>query len=1187
MNLLALFKPVFPGYFHHHTKTLLIMKLTAALLLFASLQVSASAYSQKVTISVHNAPLEKVFKDLGRQTGYLFFFTDEMLQKARPVTIDVRNVSLEEALDICFKDQPLVYSVSQKTIVLHSVEKRPLIETPPPAPAPGQDISGMVKDESGKAIGGASVVIRELKLGTETNGIGAFFLRHIPIGTYTIEISFVGYEPMRRKITTVDHSGPTDVYSTLNIVFTLKKADSKLNEVVVTGYSSKTAGELTGSVQRISGDVIRSGITSSDVSSMLQGRVTGMYITNQAEGDPTATGGGILLRGVSSVAGLGIDKYNEYVLPSTTYGPLIVVDGVIMPRETSPGQSLTLKDVVNPNDIASITTLKDASATAIYGSRASAGVIVITTKRGKSDGLHLNLDLKYGANVPNRGNIRFLSGPELYNYQKLYYTENWNNNQQTVEAQYGVNSLDDYLNIILPSLQTVQDTDFDYQKYGFLTSYSKQINLSASGGTDKTRYYLGIGYYNEQSTGIDNGLARKTFRINIDNNFSKRLSFSASINGIFDDGTRDNSNFGSSSYQLIPWVYPLTASGAPKSQLDYTLGGYPTTAPNFLYDKQYNYNTLRNQQLFGSLRINVNFTDWLSASSTNSFNLGYNKNELYTDARSYYGVTFGTNGGLTDNSSYYNSELTSNVLTFHKKWGDHSIKLLAGQEFGTSENESNGINVIGLKPGYHVINLAQNIGNIYGYSNGIKNGNILGDEYTNAVFSGFGELGYDYKDKYYISGSARTDASTNFGPNKRYATFYSGGASWIISKEAFLQGSGAVNEWKLRANYGTSGSQNGNNFFTQTLYNPGLTYGGQSAAVIASLGNPDIGWETTRSLDAGTDFSLFHDRVSGSVDYYNRLSIGLIQKVSLTGALGFAGQYQNSGNVSNKGWEVLLNTVNIKTRDFRWTTDFNITFNKNRLEKAYGDSLNISTEGYYIRQGEDVNSVKAIKEVGVDPASGNPLYQKLIFDSKGHVTGSQTVQSIGEVLSEGDDRQYQNIGSLQPKYFGGITNTFTYKHVSLSVLLYFQSGNLLFNQDRFDFQMNSVTSYNQIAYIKGQSLWTTPGQKNATEPSLYAQANGDWWNSLNSHFYDNGSYLRVRNIRLSYDLTGSFLKKAGITQAQVYASGDNLFTFTHKGFLGSDPSGEYAGDAFQQSTGGVGFGLGTPRKYLLGLNVTF
>ena len=426
-----------------------------------------------------------------------------------------------------------------------------------------------------------------------------------------------------------------------------------------------------------------------------------------------------------------------------------------------------------------------------------------------------------------------------------------------------------------------------------------------------------------------------------------------------------------------------------------------------------------------------------------------------------------------------------------------------------------------------------------------------------------------------------------FGPDKRYATFYSGGASWIVSKENFLRGNAIVNEWKLRANYGTSGSQNGNNFFTQTLYNPGYTYGGQSAAVVASLGNPSIGWETTRSLGIGTDFSLFHDRVSGNIDYYNRLSLNLIQKVPLTGALGFPGQYQNSGNVLNRGWEGMLSTVNIRSRDFRWTTDFNITFNHNKLLKAVGDSLDISTQGYYIQEGEDVNSVKAVKEVGVDPTSGNPLYQKLIFDAKGHVTGSTNVQSIGEVLAEGNDRQYQNIGSLQPKYFGGITNTFTYKQLSLSILLYFQGGNILFNQYRFDFQMNSVADYNQIAYIKGQSLWTTPGQKNATEPSLYAQANGDWWNPLNAHFYDNGTYLRIRNVRLSYNLTGAFLKKAGISQAQIYASGDNLFAVTHKGFLGSDPSGEYAADAFQQDTGSVGFGLGAPRKYLFGLNITF
>lgn len=1160
------------------TKTVLVTKFTLLLLLIACLQGFARGYSQQVTLNVRNATLDQVFKSIRKQTNYLFVYDLQILREAKRVDLNVKNAGIIRVLDSCFKDQPFTYTIFDNTIVVktkdHPAQKdlplNDLLLRPDNMLA---FLSGTVRDEEGKPLQGVSVSVKNTKKGATTDEQGNYSI--VAEKGDILLFSYVGYKIQSVRIKDA---------ITVNII--LVKTVEALNATVVTGYSTKTIGEITGSVQKVSGEVIRTGVTGSDVSSMLQGKVTGLYITNQSEGDPTNKGGGIVLRGPSSVATIGTDKYNDYVLPSTIYSPLIVLDGVIMPRETSPGQATTLKDVVNPEDIAEVTILKDASSTAIYGSRASAGVIVIVTRKGKSDGLHLNLDLKYGSNVPNRGNIRFLSGPELYNYQKQYFTQNW----QTNGTGLGYPTEDAYLTAMLPSYSQVQDSSFDYQQYGFTHSHTSQVNLSASGGNEKTRYYMNAGYYHEQSTGINNELARKTFRVNIDNNFSKRVSFGISLNGIFDDGTRDNTGFGASIYQLFPWVYPYNANGTPKPELDFTSGGFPSATNNFLFDKQYNWDRLRNQQLFGSLKITLNITDWLSASSTNSFNVGNYNEKIYTDARTYFGYAFGANGGLTANSTYYNSVLTSNQLTFHKKIGDHNLRFMAAQEYGTNNNENQGVVVNNIKPGYSDISLAQNIGSLYGYNTGQKIGNVTGDIFNGLIFSVFGEAGYSYKDKYFASGSVRTDASTNFGKDKRYGTFYSGGLSWLINKEDFLSAGKTINLLKLRANYGTNGSQNGNNFFTQTLYNPGGQYNGQSAAVISSLANSNIGWETTQTFDAGVEFGIFDNRISGSIDYYDRRSIGLIQKVQLTAAIGFPVQFQNTANVQNKGAELLLNTINIRSRDFTWSTNFNLTYNKNQLLKTYGDSLYTGAQvipGYYLFKGEDINTQKGIKEVGIDPQTGNAQYQKLLFDAKGNVSGTQIVNSISEVLADNASRQYQKLGSLQPKFFGGLTNTFTYKNFSLSALIYFQLGNIYFNQWKFDFQMNSVSSYNQIAYIKGQTLWTNPGQKNATEPSLYSQGNSDWWNSFNSHFYDKGDFAKLRNVRLSYDLSARLLKKLSMSRMQVYMSGDNLFSVTHKGFLGSDPSGVFAGDAFQQQSGGVGFGLGTPRKYLLGIEVTF
>lgn len=1132
-----------------------IMKLTAIFLLAVCLQVSATGFSQKVTLSMKDAPLQKVFKEINRQTGLQFFYKDALLKQVGKVDIDVKNVPVEDVLKQCFDNHPVTYNLVDNSIVIK--EKTDIQNTTSVGPPPPIKIHGRVVNENGEPVEGVTVMEKGTNNATSTDSNGEFILKGVGDDATLV---FSGTNVETREVR-------FNYATTVNIsIIKLKtKLEGMVNVMVNTGYQDISKESSVSSLQKISGEEIRKGITSSDVTSMLQGKVTGLYITNQNEGDPTSSGN-IVMRGPSSIASIGVDKFNEYVLPTTIYSPLIVLDGVIMPSQTSPGTATSIKDVVNPDDIASLTILKDAAATAIYGSRAAAGVIVITTKKGNANGLHLTLDLKYGYNVPDRGNIRLLSGPELYNYQKIYFQENWNiNSQYLINPSQGINGEQDYLNSVLPSLKQVQDSSFDYEKYGFLTSTTKEINLSTSGGNAKTRYYISAGYYNEQSTGIDNGLARKTFRVNIENTFNKHFSFNVSLNGIFDDGQRDNSSFTSSFFSIPPWVYPYNANGTAKPELDYTIGGYPATAPNFLFDKQYNYNTIRNQQLFGSLKIKYNITDWLSASTTNSFNLGYNKNENYTDARTYYGYAFGSNGGLSDNYSYYNSILTSNLLTFHKAWGDHAFSALAGQEFGTTVNETNGVFVNDIKPGYHVISLAQNIGDVYGDNTGIKLGNVNGDEFDQVMFSVFGELTYNYKRKYFISSSVRTDASTNFGRDKRYGNFYSVGAAWLLSNEDFLRGNHTISLLKLRANYGTSGSQNGNNFFTQSLYNPGLQYGGQSAAVIASLGNPDIGWETTQTLSMGADFGFLHNRITGNVDYYRRNSINLIQKVNLTAAIGFPSQYQNTGNVQNRGWEIMLNTENIKTKDFSWTTNFNISFNKNQLLKAFGDSLFTVNNGIpiYLHPGEDINTIKAIKEAGVDPQTGNPLYEKLIFDAKGKQIGVQLVQSLDSVVSLNDPRQLQTLGSIQPKFFGGMTNTFTYKNFSLSVLLYFQYGNMMFNNNKFEFQMFSVSRSNEIAYIKGQRLWTTPGQTNATEPSLYAQENSDWFNMYNSHFYDNGSYLRVRNVRLSYDLPHSLLNKLKIVHAEFYISGDNLFTFTHNGFLGSRYPRSYQWQLYQ------------------------
>ena len=1157
-----------------------IMRMTSFLLLAFSIHLSAKTHSQSISLTVKNASLKEVFTHIKKQTGYFVFYKNDLLADAKPVSLSVNAMPLEDFLNILFRDQSLGYTITDKTIMLFRKPDRsagpPVAGVPAAAPVnlPPVDIQGQVMHE-GKPIAGASITLRPGNRGTATSENGSFLLANVTQGQYTLEVSSIGYKKAAKKITV---SG-----TSLTLTINLEQAVDQVEEVVVTtGYSIKKTGELTGSVQKVSGDDLRKGITTSDPVSLLKGRATGLYISEQSAGDPTSSGGQIFVRGQSSIAGVGIDQTNEFVMPTQNYGPLLVLDGVIMPNQN-------LKDIVTPQEIEDITILKDAAATAIYGSRAAAGVLVVNTKRGREGKPRVTAEVKYGFNRPNRGFARFLSGQELYDLQKQYYTEKYSQNNGSLSAQYP--TLQAYLDNRLPSTDDVTHS-YDWEKYAFISSNTREVNLSASGGNDRTKYYMGGTWYNEQSTGVHNGLKRGAFRLNLESKLSDRLTATVSINGIINTGRREVSNTGTFLYGYIPWANPYNADGSLRPYLNYKLDGSIQQNSNPLYDNQWNNVSLRSQLLFGSIKLEYRLADWLSLSSTNSGNLNYTKNETYIDVRSYdgSGTWDASKGFLGTTTNYLNSYLTSNQLNFHKKFGDHSLTALAAMEFGQTSNENMLVNVNNVRAGYPAISLGRLVGGRYDFSlYGIpatKAGNIEGGKIVQAVYSVFGEAGYTFRNRYSLSGSIRTDASSSFGRDRRYGTFYSGGGAWIVSAEDFMKSIKWVSNLKLRANYGTSGSQLGDNFLTLTLYDPRFTYSGQGSALISSLGNPDLRWEVTKTISGGIDLGLFK-RINATIDVYNRHSQDLLQKVTLPSLTGFTSQWQNVAEVRNAGLEILVNSDNITGKNFRWSTSFNISFNTNRIVHVANDSLRqgfYTTNSFYLFKGDDINTLKAVKYAGVDPQTGKPRFEKLLFDGKGAVTGKDYVNTVAEVDAATDTRQFQTIGSFQPKYYGGLTNTFTYKQFSLNILITYALKYIITDNLAQQDQGTNITSYNQLAYRKSQVQWTHPGQTNATEPWFYYQATTDYFGS--SKYMHDGSNARLRSVRLSYDLPAGAMRKLKMASCTVYVSGDNLYTIYSKNIVASDPEGPSVGEAqdFGNSTGAQ---IGIPRRYVFGLQVTF
>ncbi len=1142
------------------------MKLSVLLLFIGILSARGAAFSQKITISGRNMRLENVLNEIERQSGYQFWYEAGMLNNTSAIDINVKNMPLEEVLDKSLRSQHIRWKIVKQTIIL-TKEKNAVQE----AALPAQLIAGVVVDGlSFMPLPGASIRLKSNNKYCVTDAEGHFAVP-TDLQADQLQVTFIGYQPLSVHWAAGD-----------KLRIRLFPAPAKLNETVITGYSEKKVGELTGAIQKISGDALRRGITTSDPVSLLKGWATGLYISEQQAGDPTSSGGQIFVRGQSSIVGVGVDQANEFVMPRQNYGPLLVLDGVIMPNQN-------LKEIVTPQEIQDITILKDAAATAIYGSRAAAGVLVVNTKRGKLGKTRLNAEVKYGLNHPTRGPVRFLNAQELNDLQKTYYTDNYKINNAALSPTYP--TLQAYLDNRLPSAEELAHP-YNWEKYGFLNSNTKEVNVNASGGNERTRFYTGASYYNEQSTAVLNGLKRMSFRLNLDTRLTDRLTSSIAINAIINDGRQQYSSTGTFLYSLVPWANPYNADGTIRSSLQYKMNGSQQQDENPLFDDQYNYVNLGSQLLFGSAKLDYKITDWLSLSSTNSGNLNYNKTERYMDARSFAGsgYFYSPKGYLGTTTSYLSSYLTSNQLNFHKTYGEHSIRALAAMEFGLTHMEDIRVNVNNVRAGYPVISLGRLVGPSYDYSAyGIyatKAGNVEGGKEERGVYSLFGEAGYTYRSRYSLNASLRRDASSSFGRDNRYGTFYSLGGAWVLSSEPFIQKQTWLSNLKLRVNYGTNGSQLGDNFLTNTLYQPGRTYAGQTGAVIAVLGNPDLRWEVTKTLSSGIDLGLF-DRVTASVDYYRRRSDDLLQKVALHSLAGFESQWQNVASVQNRGIEILINSDNIVRKNFRWNMSFNVTFNKNKILRVANDSLRqgfYTSNSFYLFAGDDINTLKAVKYAGVDAQTGQPLFEKLLFDAKGNVTGKELVHTTEEVDAGTDTRQFQTIGSFQPKYYGGWNNSFSYKQFTLSALVTFAVKYIMVDGLAEQMQGSYLTSYNQLAYRKSQRVWTTPGQTDATEPSVYYQANTTWGGT--SKYMHDGTHARLRSVRLSYDLPAPLLARLRLANCQVYVSGDNLYTWYSKNIISTDPEGPSVGQA-QDFGGSVGSSVGAPRRYVFGLQVGF
>lgn len=971
----------------------------------------------------------------------------------------------------------------------------------------------VVSAKTGEPLPGVTVTLPSLSRTVTTDNDGNFSIS-LPAGETSLSITSSGYQ--RKQI----NVGATE--STFSI--SLDENATNLDEVVVVGYSSQRRGQLTSAVQVVDEKKLKD-VTTNNIGAMLQGKVAGLQVVNSS-GVPGAQPE-IRLRGISSI--------------NATQSPLFVVDGIIGGN-------------YDPNDVESVTILKDAGATAIYGSQANGGVIIITTKKAKTSKPRFEARISTGFRTPDYGKMDMMNSQELYAYQKEFYrdyipTDSGNSYKVDLQKFYGERPL------------SLREQNTNWLDEIFSPSLIQNYYASVAGRGDKSDYYLGVSYYNEDGTFRNTDFKRLNLRANSTLRLSNRISITNNINLSAATGKGYDYNDIYYAYLNLPWDNPYDSAG----NVRYVDGNSPfrwwsrdkinplhtidnSTHPYKGFDANYD---------FG---LNIGITDWLSFANTTRLASGYNKASNYFSplvAGTYHNL-----GYIDENSVLSYGLITNNLLKFNLRSGDHHVNGLAGVAYEKSQTELSGGSGRGLPIGVMSLSAA---------STGVVSTSSATET---SILSYISQVGYDYKNRYFLSGSYRIDGSSNFPSANRWASFPSISAAWAVSNESFFRPT-FIDNLRLRASYGVTGTQDIGALRYLGLYSLSTQYSNSSAAVPLQLPSPNLTWESKQQVNVGADISLFK-RISLTVDAYRNITKDLLLQVSQPLSVGFESRWENSGEIENKGIEIGLNTVNVRSRNFEWTTDFNINFNSNKLRNL--PSSIIKTGSWAIsqiyRNGGNLYEFYMPKWAGVNAQTGAPQWEKLTTDAAGNVSKTELTSDYAEAT-------YQEVGSALPKFQGGINNSFRYRGLTLGVNAYFLSGNKVFSNNlRFVMNDGSEPYMNQIVLPDDYSIWTKPGDV-ATNPSLQNNAGST---QTSSRYLMDGHYLAIRNITLAYSLPACFVQRMKLEGVTLSVSADNVYTFTD--FVGQDPQTTITPGAYV--TPGVSdFKYPNNRQFLFNINLRF
>ena len=1023
-------------------------------------------------------------------------------------------------------------------------------------------VTGVVtSEEDGLPVVGASVLVKGTTQGTVTDMDGKFELTNVPSSAKTLMISFIG---MRTQEVPVSKSHMSVV---------MKADNAMLDEVMVVAYGTAKKSSFTGSATIVKGDKLAKRPVA-NVTKALDGSVAGV-LTTSGSGQP-GSGASVVVRGYGSI--------------NANQNPLYVVDGVPYSGNIS---------AINPNDIESMTVLKDASAGALYGSRGANGVVMITTKKGDLGKVKVNLKANWG--VSSRSIPRYETMDEAGYIETIF--QSYKNNQilnnglspenaaiaalQAMKsgstAIFGKNEQYNPFNYSITELidpvtgkvrsDAVLKYSEDWMDEAMVDNPLRQeYDATFSGGTERTKYMFSLGYLDEEGLLKTTSFSRYSGRMNIDTQVTNWLK--AGINGNYSrnesntavEGTSGSSNVWYTALLMAP-IFPVFEKDAEGNTIYDNLGkavfDYGSNRPAganadwntiaTLYDDKY---STTSDNLSG--RVYAELGNWQGLFKGLKFTFNYGFDLINSAGLTYYnpynGNAAGVSGMASKSKARTFSYTMNQLLAYERDFGEHHLDVLVGHEFHKYNYDYLGATKSGFPfGGLFELDAATTVNSASSY------------QHNYAMESWLSRINYDYADKYYLSASFRTDGSSRFHEDNRWGNFWSVGGNWRISNEAFMENAEWVNNLSLKASYGVQGNDNlGTGYYAwQSFYDLGYANANMSGAGIVSLENKNLKWEKNANLNIGIEARLF-DRISVSAEWYQRKTTDMLMEFPMASSLGFDGYNKNIGSMVNRGLDVSLSGDIIKNDDFNWTMTLIGSTIKNKVEKL-ADKPEIINGSYIIREGETLNSFYTASAAGVDPATGKQLYWAWDTDENGNPGERYMTADMAKAT------QCKTIqGSRIPDLYGSIANEFRYKGFDLSFMFTYSIGGKV-----LDGVYNTLLYGNYVGNAKSANLeraWKQPGDITDIPRIEIGKSYIITDNSL-----INASYLALKNVTLGYTLPAKWLKSMKMSSVRLSATADNLFLLNH--LKGMDPQYNF--------TGGTSFGYVPTRTISLGIDVTF